>query len=113
MRRFMKFAIAAVFAGLIAGCATPSSMPSPAGMMPPGPTRPPQASNAQGPWISAGALVAATGADVQRRGIQGIAPHVQDLEKALAEGKPLFGANPSNPGIILTDGPGESLIILL
>ena len=42
------------------------------------------------PWVTAAALVKTADADVAKSGIAGVAPHVVDLEKSLADGLAAF-----------------------
>lgn len=66
-------------------------------------------------WRAAGAVASATDDDVRKSGLQGIGPHVPDLEKALADGTADFPPKPGADGkaIVLVDGPTESLLAMM
>ncbi len=62
------------------------------------------------PWQKAEAVVRATDADIAKGGIQAIRSHVPELETALASGRQAFEPN---SGVVLTDGPAETLAALV
>lgn len=66
-------------------------------------------------YVQAGVVVRAADADAAKSGIPGIASHVPDLEKALADGAADFPPKPSGNGqmVMLTDGPAEALMAMM
>src|ERR1700683_4044464 len=71
----------------------------------------PPASAAQ-PWVTDQELAKTVWADIQSGGILGVAPHVADIEKALANAPQSIAAAMANKGtsFVLTDGPGDTLL---
>jgi tetratricopeptide (TPR) repeat protein len=74
-------------------------------------TSAPEASSAQ-PWVTDQELAKTVWADIQSGGILGVAPHVADIEKALANAPQSIAAARANKGtsFVLTDGPGDTLL---
>jgi tetratricopeptide (TPR) repeat protein len=74
---------------------------------------PPAPAVANEPWIQAGALIAATIADVQKSGGDGMKAHVPELEAALAAAAELFPpqVTPDGKLVILVDGPSEAVAV--
>jgi len=106
MNRLVTIGIVTAFALTGTACMTPAAMQRTS-------TAPVGDTAAEQPWVKAQNVVRATGNDLSRGGLQAVRPHVAELEQALSDGKPLFGMNASNPGIVFSDGPTESLGLLL
>src|SRR6185312_3285783 len=66
-------------------------------------------------WQKATDAAKSADADVVKSGLAGIAPHVAELESALADGVANFPPKPGPDGkaIVLVDGPSESLMVLM
>jgi tetratricopeptide (TPR) repeat protein len=67
------------------------------------------------PWQAATAVMKAADADAAKSGVPGIAAHLAELEKAMADGAANFPPKPGADGkrIVLTDGPTETLAALM